>query len=395
MRSLRILSSLPIETCAVLTLAALVAALGGVVFSAHAHAQSPHSTLPDFAPCTPDSDASDDVRDGTGKALPGAVTLSSDFCAEWNPEYPFNGHHCCSTVLRSKGSRRRRRLPAKYCSRDRFKPNFCEDITDEEREYTEAVSSGKIQDVLPILSQEFGRRGDQAYCTVNNGFLAHGRPILPTPYNRVKLRMAERCTNYGTDGMVGMIEWAGHEIAKEFSDPRYSGLHLLIGDITAPRGGCLAGRNGPAGHASHTNGQDADIGFLTPLPGRQSPTAFHTGFDAKANWWLIKQWFKNPFACVRVIFLDKKLIRKLGKVARGDEDWNKYWRYIRHIPGHKNHMHVRIGDVPGAAGCSGNPEDETEDMEGVEESVDLEALDLQLTGPKPASTSSRLDAPAK
>ena len=45
--------------------------------------------------------------------------------------------------------------------------------------------------------------------------------------------------------------------------------------------------------------------------------------------------------------LDKKLIRKLGKAAHGDEDWNKYWRYIRHVPSHRNHMHVRIGDGPG------------------------------------------------
>lgn len=370
---------------------ASLAVFGPLSLPAHAR-----GTLPEFAPCSPESDAFDDMRDGVGKTLPGALALSTDFCAEWNPEFMFNGHRCCSKVLRQGGSRRRRRLPAKVCSRDRFKPNFCEDITEEEREYTNAVNSGKIPDVLAYINQEMGRKGEQAYCTVNNGFLAWGRPILPTATNRIQIRSEDRCTNYGTDSMIGMLEWAGREVAKEYDDPHYSGLRLLIGDITAPRGGCLAGRTGPKGHASHTNGQDADVGFLTPKPGRASPTAFHTDFDAKANWWLIKEFLNNPYACVKVIFLDKRLIRKLGKAARGDVEWNKYWRYIRHVPGHRNHMHLRIGEGPGQPGCSGggNPEEEPEEIEGVEEPVDLEALDMQLTGPKPASTSSRLLLPS-
>jgi murein endopeptidase len=346
--------------------------------------------LPEFAPCGPESDDSDPVRDGQGRPLEGAPALSADFCAEWNPEFLFNGHRCCSKVLRAGGGRRRRRMPSKVCSRDRFKPNFCEDVTDDQRAYTDAVNSGKIPDVLAYLNQEMGRRGEQAYCTVNNGFLAWGRPILPTAGNRIRLRSPDRCTNYGTDSMAGMLEWAGRQVAEEYSDPKYAGLRVLIGDIAAPRGGCLAGRSGPKGHASHTNGQDADIGFLTPRPGRDSPTAFHTDFDAKANWWFIKQIFKNPYACVRVIFLDRRLIRKLGKVARGDEEWDKYWRYIRHIPGHRNHMHVRIGEGPGPVGCSGgNPEDESEELDGGEEAIDLEALDVILEGPKPASTTQR------
>jgi len=382
-----------------LTATAFCVALGAICLTQlsplrAAAAQSPqsaHGGLPDFAPCGPESEASDDLRDGVGHPLEGVSPVSADFCAEWNPEFLFNGHRCCSTVMRAKG--RRRRMPAKVCSRDRSKPDFCEDVTDEEREYEQAVKSGKISDVLAYLEQEMGLKGKQAYCTTGNGFLAYGRPILPTATNRILLPRADRCTNYGTDNMVAMLEWAARATSKEFADARYNGLHFLIGDITAPRGGCLAGRNGPVGHASHTNGQDADVGFLTPRPGRDSPTQFHTDFDGKANWWLIKQFFNNPYACVKVIFLDKKLIRKLGKAAHGDEDWNKYWRYIRHVPGHKNHMHVRIGDGPGVPGCSGggNPEEEPEEIEGAEESVDLEALDLRIDGPKPASTSTRLE----
>ena len=264
-------------------------------------AQAAHSNLPEFMSCTPDSDDSSDLRDGLGHPIPGAPTPRADFCAEWNPEFSYNGHRCCSMVMRAKVRRRRRASP-KVCSRDRFKPNFCDEVTDEQRAYAEGVASGKIPDVLGLIGQEMGRRGDQAYCTVNNGFLAWGRPVLPNPLNRIELRMAYRCTNYGTDNMTGMVEWVGHQVSREYSDSPYAGVKMVVGDISAPRGGCLAGRSGPRGHASHTTGQDADIGFLMARAHRDSPVEFHTDFDAKTNWWFIKQFFKNPYACVKVIF---------------------------------------------------------------------------------------------
>jgi murein endopeptidase len=362
----------------------------GIAGVQQAQAHSAHAAiLPEFSSCSPESDDLDVLRDGQGRPLEGAGALSADFCSEWNPEYPYNGFRCCSKVMRAK-VRRRRRLPPKTCSREHFKPSFCEDVTPEQKEYVEAVSSGKIPDALQLITQEMGRKGEQAYCTVNNGFLAWGRPIVPTLLNRIQLRASDRCTQFGTDSMIGMLEWVGREIAREYTDPKYENTRLIVGDIAAPRGGCLSGRNGPRGHASHTNGLDADIGFLTPRPGR-TIASFHTDFDAKANWWLIKEIMANPYACVKVIFLDKRLIRKLGKVASRDPEWNKYWRYIRHIPGHRNHLHIRIGDGPGLPGCSpgANPEDEDEEIEGVEEAVDLETLDLKLTGPKPASTTQR------
>ena len=93
-------------------------------------------------------------------------------------------------------------------------------------------------------------------------------------------------------------------------------------------------------------------------------------------------------------FLDKKNIRKLGKVVRGDEDWDRYKRFIRHIPGHKNHIHVRIGNGPGQPGCfpGANPEDETEEVEGGgEDGFDIEALGLPpgKSNRKPVSVSSQ------
>lgn len=343
-----------------------------------AEAQGSRAPLPEFGPCGPESDDTAEIRDGLGRIIPGIAPPSSDFCAQWNPEFPHNGGRCCSIVKRAKvGGRRRRRSPPKTCTMDRFKQSFCDEITDEQRGYIDGVEEGKV-DVLSVINQELGRKGEQAYCTVNNGFLAWGRPVLGTPSNRIVLREPNRCANFGTDHMTGMIEWTGRQLAKEYADTHHAGVSLVVGDISAPRGGCLAGRSGPRGHASHTTGQDADIGFLSAHADRRSPSAFITDFDAKANWWLFKQVFKNPYACVKVIFLDKKLIKKLGKAARGDEDWARYARFIRHMPSHKNHFHVRIGDGPGQPGCfpGANPEDETDELDGIEEEVDLEAMDV-------------------
>ena len=113
-------------------------------------------------------------------------------------------------------------------------------------------------------------------------------------------------------------------------------------------------------------GQDVDIGFLTVKEHSKSPELFHNSFDPTANWWMLQQLFKNPYACVKVVFLDRMHIRKLQRVAQGDPTWDELRSRIRHIRNHRNHMHVRFGNLPGAPGCvstEGEAEDE-EDEEG-------------------------------
>jgi len=320
------------------------------------------SQMPDFIPDSPESPYTHDrlrmISAFPSPDDPGLDHLPTiDFCSEWNPEFPFNGHRCCRSIASARGKKTR-----VSCYSKRPRGNYCDEMTDEQKEYIEALESPKPPfDVLDAITQDMGRK-DQAYCTANNGFLAHGRPIVPSEKNRIQLRSPERCTRFGTDNMVGMLEWLGRQVASQYSAPEYSGVRLLIGDVAAPRGGCLAGPSGRRGHLSHTNGSDADIGLLTPQKNRRSPASFQNTLDAKANWWLIKQVMKNPYACVKVIFLDRRHIRKLAKVAAHDDDWRLYGRFLRHQKGHRNHMHVRIGTHPGAPGCSpgANPESEEE-----------------------------------
>ena len=308
----------------------------------------------DFIPCTPDSDY----------LVPPEGGPTLDFCSEWNPEFGFHGYQCCPKPQAWKGRRH-----ANRCSPHRVKTSYCDEMTLDQRMYSNAATAGKLGDLMKLITFEMGKKGDQAYCTVNNGFLAYGRRLIPTPENHLMLRSPLRCVDFGTDSMIGMIEWLGRQVASSYALLDHSKAQVLVGDVSAPRGGCLSGRGGRRGHASHMAGQDADIGFFNPMPTRNTDTNFVKWFDPNTNWWFIKQVFKNPYACIKVIFLDRHLIAKLARTeaVTSDPDWIVYRRFIHHVPGHGNHMHVRIGNGPGQVGCVPNAKPELEQGDDAED----------------------------
>jgi len=300
--------------------------------------------------------------------------IDTSFCSEWNPEYQYRGFRCC---YQQRPSTRRNRP---RCSPKRVKTNFCDEMTDDQRDYTRAGEEGRLGDVLDLIGREAVARRQQAYCNISNGFLVHGRRLVPTPQNRIRLKSPTRCIDFGTDPMVGMLEWVGRKFAVEYAAPEYAGVHFLVGDISAPRGGCLSGRSGRRGHASHTSGQDVDVGFLQVRAGKISPYHFSKDFDPKAAWWQLKQIFANPHACVKVVFLDRKLIGKLARVASGDPEWAKLGRFVRHVKYHKNHFHIRVGEGPGEPGCKA-PIETDEELD--ESGDDPEASEVTQGMPKP------------
>jgi murein endopeptidase len=287
------------------------------------------------------------------KVMPQDEDLPLDFCEEWNPEFISNDGHCCgrSTGYSARGRGRKTRP---RCDVHRNRGSYCDEITDEQKEYI--ANAGKMGDLLEFLTAQVEHRPVQAYCSVNTGFLVHGRAIIPTSDNLIHIRSPQRCTYFATEPMVAMIDWLGHQVKKEFYADN-PGIHVLLGDVAAPRGGCLAAMGGRRGHKSHTIGQDADIALLTPRGKQKSPDYFHRDLQPKPNWWFLKQIFNNPFVCIKVIFLDRRQINKIARVAYGDPEWDKVRRFIRHIPGHRDHFHVRIGDGPGQPGCAANPDD--------------------------------------
>lgn len=361
-------------------IAAVVLASAAMFDAAAAPRTNRPVPLPEFPPCGPVTEFAPDVQ-RAGNPASAFPLPSLDFCSRWNPEFANNGYHCCGKITRSS------RLSRRYtCAKERRTGQYCAEMTEDQIAYSKAATEGKLGDILQLITADLGRKGDQAYCAVNNGFLAHGRRLIPSGKNRVAIRMPTRCTDFGTDGMVGMLEWVGRQIDQRYpgsegdeaSREKEKGVRLLVGDISAPRGGCLTGRSGRRGHLSHTTGQDVDLGFLT-IAARGSPVHFHKTFDVAHNWWMIQQVFKNPFACVKVAFLDRRLIRKLGKhAAKADpEEWQRLGRFIRHMPGHANHFHVRVGNFPGIPGCvaDAHPELETEDMQD-----EVDAIEAAIGG---------------
>jgi murein endopeptidase len=271
--------------------------------------------------------------------------LLPSFCREWNPDFDYNGRRCAFNLYGVN------RKPVRGCNPYRNHPSYCSEMTPGELSYSRFLTSHQQLDALTLISdQHFSQ--EQAYLTVNDGFLANGRRIIPTSYNHLSLRFPSRCTNFGTDAMAGMLEWLGHEVGRTYRGKRFSGVKIVVGDVAAPRGGCLWGHNQRVAHRSHKNGQDADIGYLTVRPGQSSPVEFHQVFEAKSNYWFLKKVFKNPYACVKFVFLDRRNIQKLAKVGRNDPDWAVMKHFIQHANGHHNHFHIRIGNAPGSPGCS-------------------------------------------
>ena len=298
----------------------------------------------------PVSDLAQDKRSG----------LSLQFCADHDPEFAFRGGQCCSSDALPKHGRRVRNV----CDPKRSKGHFCDEVTDEQKKYLKDVESGAISDVPAYLSKLVAASQDQSFCGVNNGFLVNGTPLAETAQNRIRIRAPGRCTQYGSAPLVAMVDWLGRQVNEKYSDPKYSKLRMVVGDMAAPKGGCMSGRSGRRGHASHTNGLDVDLSFLWPKANQSPPEGFHQNFDPETAWWTLKTVFKNPFVCVKVVFLDRKLIGKLARVAGSDPEWAQYRTFIRHVKFHKNHFHIRVGDRPGVPGCNANPEDEIEEEEG-------------------------------
>lgn len=129
------------------------------------------------------------------------------------------------------------------------------------------------------------------------------------------------------------------------------GPKLRIGDISKDGGGPLAG------HLSHQEGKDVDIGVV--LTGSLADRLHFSGatkdnIDLERTWILIEELIATGE--VRVIYLDYEVQALLYEHARqrgvAKAKLDEYFQYprgtgrtrglIRHWRGHKNHLHVRF-----------------------------------------------------
>jgi len=332
-------------------------------------------------PCSPESSYVDTSESA----------IDPNICADWNPVFGIRGAGCCvksgRTLASLKRSSRSRRGGASKasCSITRAKASFCDEMTPDQRVYWDGVLTGRLRDPLSYLALDIRKSAQQSFCSVNNGFLAYGLPVVPTDRNRIYLKSGERCLNFGTSRLVAMTEWLGKRVAEQYADPDYSGVRLVVGHLSAPRGGCITRPGGKRSHASHTSGRDIDLAFFNPRAKSASGTLFTRDFIPGTNWWLVREAFTNPFVCVKELFLDRKLIRKLGAYAakQDPEGWKRLSPFIKHVKGHRDHHHFRVGDGSGEPGClneTQEPDSESEwnelfdEWEDVKKSDPVEAL---------------------
>ena len=203
---------------------------------------------------------------------------------------------------------------------------------------------------VPLRGQSFGRP--------QNGYLVSGTHMPPNSAAYF-LRRPERAwgARHAVDQVVGAIR----AVRRQF--PRVK--PLAIGDFSARHGGTLSM------HGSHQSGRDADIGFYF----RRQPRGYPRGFavatadnlDFPATWALISAFLRTagkPGGVERIYMtyttqaLFYRLARKHGVPRARLDAWFQYPHgrradhgFIRHWPGHTEHIHVRFRCAASDAEC--------------------------------------------
>ena len=160
---------------------------------------------------------------------------------------------------------------------------------------------------------------------------------------------------WGTEETVALLTWAAAEMTR-----RYPGtVPVVMGDLSSEEGGRLRP------HLSHQSGRDADVGyyFLGNPKLSHFRTATREDLDVEKTWTFLELLIST--GQVQYLFVDHRFHKLLFKqaVAMGwtDEEARSLFEapigkakrsgIIRHIPGHKHHVHVRFRCPEGDEDC--------------------------------------------
>jgi len=184
----------------------------------------------------------------------------------------------------------------------------------------------------------------------SDGSLAGGVPLRE--HAELRLRWPEG-PRWALPGLVEMLERVSRRV-----DRRFPGSVMLVGDLSRQEGGDLAG------HASHENGRDADVGFyyrdpagapvrterLMPvLPSGRVSDKADLHFDDARNWALIEAILTDSRTTVERIFVAAAVKRRLlDFAARSKASGAVVARAKATLrepgsgPVHDDHFHVRV-----------------------------------------------------
>ena len=163
---------------------------------------------------------------------------------------------------------------------------------------------------------------------------------------------------WGTAATVTIMDEVLRTWAERFPDAR----PILVGNLSAPRGGRLRP------HSTHQSGRDVDLGY-PQLPGTEDEYNWRDmserNLDVPATWELLK--ILAETGAIEVVLMDRslqKLLYEYAKVERNVSEaalgrWLEYPKrpgqaadaLVQHVPGHIDHMHVRVACPPGQTRC--------------------------------------------
>lgn len=148
---------------------------------------------------------------------------------------------------------------------------------------------------------------------------------------------------FGTDETVTYTQYAAWVVAKLFPGT----APVVVGDISRDGGGRLPP------HRSHRSGRDVDIGYYARANKKlRWFKALEDELDSAKTWTLVEALLRT--GAIQYIFIDRGIQEQLYRHARA-EGWDEatldaIFQYpggrkrtiIRHVRGHRNHLHVRF-----------------------------------------------------
>ncbi len=191
------------------------------------------------------------------------------------------------------------------------------------------------------------------------GKLEGGLPMLEGPGRIIK---AERWKTWGTAETVAILD----DVLRAYTEEEPHSHPILVGNLSAQHGGRLEP------HGSHQSGRDADLSFVQLHDGKgpkgdqeldwRDMNALN--LDGARTWTLLRLLIAT--GRIEGIYIDTGVQKLLydhaiatGTPTKGQlEQWLEYPRapgtthaVITHIPGHDDHLHVRLTCSRGDTGC--------------------------------------------
>lgn len=191
--------------------------------------------------------------------------------------------------------------------------------------------------LLALVQSEPKRLGSLSIGHANRGSLFNGVQMPASPH----WRLVDPDRSWATQETVDALRLAIQSVVREFPNAPT----LALGDMSKARGGYFRP------HRSHQSGRDVDVGYYYLEGSAWYKQADATTLDRKLTWALVKALLTQ--GSVEYLFVDNSvqtLLEEYALTVEPDRAWVhelfhppvKHESVLRHVAGHRTHMHVRF-----------------------------------------------------